>query len=62
MSAIRAQKKGHPETDKSGQFFRSTMIDIDSRLRAARGFGKTETEASAAVFRKLKLDYQVFKS
>lgn len=30
------------------------MIDTDSRLRAARGFGKTETEASAAVFRKLK--------
>ena len=30
------------------------MIDMDSRLRAARGFGKTETEASAAVFRKLK--------
>lgn len=30
------------------------MIDMDSRLRAARGFGKTETEASAAVFRQLK--------
>jgi hypothetical protein len=48
------QKKGYPETEKSGQFFRSTMIDTGSRLRAARGFGKTETEASAAVFRKLK--------
>jgi hypothetical protein len=54
MLLIRAQKKGYPETEKSGQFFRSTMIDTDSRLRAARGFGKTETEASAAVFRKLK--------
>ena len=54
MSGIRAGKKGYPETEKSGQFFRSTMIDTDSRLRAARGFGKTETEASAAVFRKLK--------
>ncbi len=31
------------------------MIGTDSRLRAARGFGKTETTASsAAVFRKLK--------
>lgn len=30
------------------------MIDTDSRLRAARGFGKTEKEASVAVFRKLK--------
>lgn len=30
------------------------MIDTDSRLRAARGFGKTEKEASIAVFRTLK--------
>ena len=30
------------------------MIDMDSRLRAARGFGKTETDASAAVFEQLK--------
>jgi len=51
---IRAQKKGYPETEESGQFFRSTMIDTDSRLRAARGFGKTEKEASVSVFRKLK--------
>lgn len=29
------------------------MMDMDSRLRAARGFGKSETEASASVFRKL---------
>jgi hypothetical protein len=54
MLLIRAQKKRHPETEKSGRFFRSTMIDTDSRPRAARGFGKTETEASAAVFRQLK--------
>lgn len=54
MSLIKVQKKGHPETEKSGRFFRSTMIDMDSRLRAARGFGKTETEAAAGVFRQLK--------
>ena len=30
------------------------MIDMDSRLRAARGSGKTEKEASIAVFEKLK--------
>jgi hypothetical protein len=30
------------------------MIDTDSRLRAARGFGKIESESSAAVFRQLK--------
>jgi len=60
MSAIdkrrlrRRKKKGYPETEESGQFFRSTMIDTDSRPRAARGFGKTEKEASIEVFRKLK--------
>jgi hypothetical protein len=30
------------------------MIDIDSRLRVARGIAKTETEASRAVFQTLK--------
>jgi len=30
------------------------MIDIDSRLRAARGIGKTETEACIEVFQTLK--------
>ena len=54
MSVIKAKKKGYAETEESGQFFRSTMIDTDSRLRAARGSGKTEKEASIAVFRKLK--------
>jgi hypothetical protein len=54
MSGIKVKKKGHPETDKSGQIFRSTMVDMDSRLRAARGFGKNETESSVAVFEQLK--------
>ncbi|RWX50036.1 hypothetical protein VU01_14021 [Candidatus Electrothrix marina] len=44
----------YEQVQESGQFFRSTMIDTDSRLRAARGFGKIETESSAAVFRQLK--------
>ncbi|RWX47300.1 hypothetical protein VT99_11734, partial [Candidatus Electrothrix marina] len=30
------------------------MIDMDSRLRAARGFEKNETESSVAVFEQLK--------
>ena len=42
------------DQEESGQFFRSTMMDMDSRLRAARGFGKTEKEASIEVFWKLK--------
>lgn len=47
-------KKSYPETDESGQFWRSTMIDIDTRLRVARGIAKTETEACVEVFQTLK--------
>ena len=53
MSATRV-KKSYPETEASGQFWRSTMIDTDTRLRVARGIGKTETEASIEVFQVLK--------
>ena len=53
MSATRV-KKSYPETEVSGQFWRSTMIDTDTRLRVARGIGKTETEASIEVFQALK--------
>jgi hypothetical protein len=37
-----------------GQFMRATMLDMDSRLRAARGIAKNETLASIAVFQSLK--------
>ena len=47
-------KKSHPETDETGQFWRSTMIDMDTRLRAARGIEKTETEAAQKVFETLQ--------
>ena len=47
-------KKNYPETEESGQFWRSTMIDMDSRLRVARGIAKTETSASIDVFQTLK--------
>lgn len=47
-------KKSYPETEESGQFWRSTMIDIDTRLRVARGIAKTETQASIEVFENLK--------
>lgn len=47
-------KKNYPETDESGQFWRSTMLDIDSRLRVARGIAKDETQASIEVFETLK--------
>ena len=47
-------QKNYPETDESGQFWRSTMLDMDSRLRVARGIAKNETLASMEVFRILK--------
>ena len=47
-------KKSYEETAESGQFWRSTMIDFDTRLRVARGIAKTETEASVEVFDTLK--------
>jgi len=53
MLGIR-EKKNYPETEEKGQFWRSTMIDPDTRLRVARGIAKTETEASVEVFETLK--------
>jgi hypothetical protein len=48
------EKKRHPETPESGQFMRSTLLDMDSRLRVARAIEKDETQASIAVFQMLK--------
>jgi hypothetical protein len=53
MSATKV-KKNYPETDESGQFWRSTLLDMDSRLRVACGIAKNETLASVAVFEMLK--------
>ena len=47
MSRIKA-KKNYQETEESGTFWRSMMIEIDTRLRVARGIGKTETHASVS--------------
>ena len=47
-------KKNYPETEENGQFWRSTMLDMDSRLRVARGIAKNETLASKEVFHTLK--------
>jgi len=48
------EKKSYPETPESGQFMRSTMLDMDSRLRVARAIEKDETQASIGVFQMLK--------
>jgi hypothetical protein len=48
------EKKSYPETNESGTFWISTLIDMDSRLRVTRGIGKDETEASLRVFQTLQ--------
>lgn len=48
------EKKSYPETDDSGQFWRSTLLDMATRLRVARGIAKNETLASTEVFTTLK--------
>ena len=40
--------------DEKGEVWQSTMVDMDSRLRAARGIGADETQASIEVFHTLK--------
>jgi hypothetical protein len=47
------EKKASPE-DEEGEIWQSTMIDMDSRLRVARGIGADETQASIEVFQTLK--------
>lgn len=53
MWAIKV-KKNYPETPTRGQFIRSTMLDMDSRLRVASAIAKDETLASIGVFQRLK--------
>jgi hypothetical protein len=48
------EKKNYPETPESGQFMRSTMLDMDSRLRVTCAIEKDETRASMGVFQTLK--------
>jgi len=48
------EKKSYLETPESGQFMRSTMLDMDSRLRVACAIEKDETQASIGVFQMLK--------
>ncbi len=47
-------EKKRPEIADRGTFWRATRNDMDSRLRAARGIAKHETQASEGVFRILK--------
>ena len=48
-------EKSYPEADESDTFWISTVLDIESRLYAARGMGKNETDASKKAFQMLQL-------
>jgi hypothetical protein len=47
------EKKRNPD-DAAGEIWQATMLDMDSRLRVARGIATDETQASIAVFQTLK--------
>jgi hypothetical protein len=47
-------KKSYPETDESGTFWISTILDMDSRLRVARGIDKNETASTEKAFQMLQ--------
>lgn len=49
-----AQKHERTPEDKTGEFMRATMLDIDSRLRAATAVEQNETLASQRIFEILK--------
>jgi hypothetical protein len=53
MWAQRA-KGGYEERADSGEFWRCTLIESETRLRAARGLAKNETEAAIEAFEQLK--------
>lgn len=48
------EKKSYPETDETGTFWVSTILDMDSRLRVARGIEKNETASTEKAFHMLK--------
>ena len=47
-------KGGYQESADAGEFWRTTLIESDTRLRAARGIAKSETEAAIEAFEQLK--------
>jgi len=47
-------KGGYQESADTGEFWRCTLIESRTRLRAARGIAKSETEAAIEAFERLK--------
>jgi hypothetical protein len=48
------QKRGYLESAQSGEFWRCTLIESQTRLRAARGIAKSETQAAIEAFEQLR--------
>jgi hypothetical protein len=47
-------KGGYEERAHTGEFWRCALIESETRLRAARGIAKSETEAAIEAFEQLK--------
>ena len=50
----KGQKGATKRRRDSGEFWRCTLIESETRLRAARGIAKSETEAAVEAFKQLK--------
>ncbi|MCP3968904.1 MAG: IS1 family transposase, partial [Rhodobacteraceae bacterium] len=50
----KGSKKNLPETAFEGTFWRTTVLEMETRLRVAQGFGKSETAATEEAFGQLK--------
>lgn len=46
--------KGGVESDEQGEFWRCTLMEVDTRLRVRHGIGPTETDASIELLHQLK--------
>ncbi|NOT61481.1 MAG: hypothetical protein HOP19_14785 [Acidobacteria bacterium] len=48
------RKKGLPEEEERGTFWRGTALETDTRLRIGRAIGKTEEEVAPALMAQIK--------
>ena len=48
------QVGGREESESAGEFWRCTLIESETRLRAARGIAKSERQAAIEVFEQLR--------
>jgi hypothetical protein len=50
----RRRKRGRPEEDARGTFWRGTAIDMETRLRVGRAIAKTEEEVAPQLMEQIK--------